>query len=674
MSIRLTALAPAFALLFAACDAPLDASGRELATRVGALVSTPASAEVEFTDPGTSSATARDTLADDRIMAAIDGASQSVDIAVFGFDHPGITQATLRAHARGVAVRVVGHGEQLATSDGLKALQAAGVPMSLRSTSSLMHHKFMVIDGLDVAFGSMNFTTYAATQNDENLVFVRSPELAQIFTAELAQMFAGNFGARKVARLVRPEVAVEGGTIGLHFSPKEEPLTRLREVIATAETRIYFLAYSFTLPELADDLIAARARGVEVVGVFDKASASSSWSQDERLAAGGVDVSLDGNENTAGFAGGRLHHKVMIIDAGGSDPIVVTGSYNWSAAATTSNDETLAILRGASLVAPFVAEFCRVHGHSSATTVPSARAVPSLCIDRPLLAMTEVLANPIGTDRDEELLELVNVGTASVDLSGYTISDALAVRHVFAAGTHLAPHQALVVHAGPSTTAARLLASSGQLSLNNDTDLITLRSASGAIIDRVSLGLAFEGESIHRDPDALVDHDFDGLVDASPWYRHTELVPGIPTSPDLRPDGLPWALQSPGPVENPDEPEFSEHEVLITAALPNPVGADRPDEWVMIENTSLVAVDLSGWALGDLSSPHRHVFAAGTTLAPGATLTIYDGGVRASDLVASSGTLSLNNSAETLTLYDAHAAIVDTFSWGSAAEGVVIER
>lgn len=667
MSNRFARAASLLALLFAACDAPLEHAGPELATRVAALTAPTASVTVEFTDPGTSSATARDTLADDRIIAAIDNASTSVDIAVFGFDHPGITQAVLRAHARGLAVRVVGHGEQLQTSDGLKAIQAAGVPLSLRMSSSLMHHKFMVIDGLEVAFGSMNFTTYAATQNDENLVFVRSPGLAQIFTSELAQMFAGNFGARKVARATRPEVAVEGGSIGLHFSPKEDTLTRLREVIATAETRIYFLAYSFTLPELADDLIAARARGVEVVGVFDKTSASSSWSQDERLAAGGVTVLLDGNENTAGFAGGRMHHKVMIVDAGGLDPIVVTGSYNWSASATTSNDETLAILRGAPLVAPFVAEFCRVHRHTNATNTPS------LCIERPLLALTEVLANPTGIDRDEELLELVNVGSASIDLSGFTLSDALAVRHVFAAGTHLAPNQSLVVHSGPSTTAVRLVASSGQLSLNNDTDLITLRAADGRVLDRVTLGLALDGESIHRAPDALVDHDFDGLVDASPWYRHTALA-ALPTSPGLRPDGLPWALQSPGPVQSPDAPADSEHEVVIAAALPNPVGTDRPDEWVRIQNTSAITVDLSGWAIGDLASPHRHVFLAGTLLAPGATLTIYDGGVRELDQVASSGALSLNNTAETVTLYDAHAAIVDTLSWASAAEGAIISR
>lgn len=38
------------------------------------------------------------------------------------------------------------------------------------------------------------------------------------------------------------------------------------------------------------------------------------------------------------------------------------------------------------------------------------------------------------------------------------------------------------------------------------------------------------------------------------------------------------------------------------------------------------------------------------------------------------GALSLDDTAETIILYDAHAAIVDALSWSSAAEGVVIDR
>jgi len=672
MNRYLRALAVLGLVMSSACDTgdttPVGVTGAALTFAPLA----PGAYQIEFTNPGTSAATAVDMPADDRVIEAIDQAQATVDIAVFGFDHAGITQAVLRAHARGLRVRLVGHGEELATSNGLKAIQSAGVPMVLRPGGTLMHHKFIIVDGQTVGFGSLNFTTAAATQNDENFVFTNSAELAQIFQGEFDQMFAGKFGTKKVARAVRPAVAIDGGSVQLHFSPKEDTATRLREVIASADTRIYFMIYSFTLPEVASDLIAAKNRGVEVVGVFDKSNASSSYSQDDALAAAGVRVALDGNENTSGFAGGRLHDKVMIVDAGGSDPMVVTGSYNWSAGATTGNDETLAILRGTKLVAPYVAEFCRVWKNGSG----GAGTPPALCADRPLVALTEVMANPEGTDRYEEWVEVTNVGTGSLDVSGWTIADALAVRHTFAAGTFIAPKQSLVVYSGASTTAIRLVASTGQLALNNDVETVTLADASGRVMDQVGLGLAVSGESMHRTLDSLVDLDFDGRADGTRWDAH-HLVSetGLLSSPGARPDGSLWSTVIVGPTQ-PEETagQTNDAEVHLASVLPNPVGTDRPEEYVVVENRGVVTVDLSGWAIGDLASPYRHVFAAGTTLASGASIKVYDGGVHADGIPASSGALSLNNSDETLSLIDAHAASVDVMSWTSAAEGQVLSK
>lgn len=680
MSTRKSAFFTACALtLTSACDfgAPLeDLAASELASRVAPLELAPDAWQVAFTNPGTSAATAVDMPIDERVVQAIAEATTSVEIAVFGFDHPAIAQAVLAAHARGVAVRVVGHGAELDTSDGLKAIQQAGVPLSLRQSTALMHHKFMVVDGHLVVFGSMNFTTFAADQNDENLVFVDSSALAAIFQGEFEQMFAGKFGAKKVARASRPTVPVAGGAVTLHFSPKEATSTRLREVIASAGTRIYFMTYSFTLADVANDLVAARQRGVEVVGVFDKGSAASRYSQDDYLAQNGVAVYLDGNENTSGFAGGRLHDKVMIVDAGGSDPMVVTGSYNWSAGATDENDETLAILSGDALVAPFVAEFCRIYRISSAAALQVAP--PALCQDRPLVAMTEVMANPDGIDKNEEYVELVNFGNATADLSGWTLGDAQsATRHVFAPGTTLAPHAALVVYSGLAADgSARLVASSLQLSINNDAETMTLRDATGHIVDQVALGVGVSGESVHRAEEGLSDVDFDGAVDGGHWGQHAALSPtGLRSSPGLRVTGEPWlAVSAPTDPGQGDPGQSEVDDVIIGSALPNPVGTDRPEEYVVIVNHGITAVDLSGWALGDLTSPYRHVFPVGTTLAPGAGVKIYDGGTHADGVPASSGALSLNNDSETLTLVDAHGASVSALSWRNAAEGVVIAQ
>ena len=108
---------------------------------------------------------------------------------------------------------------------------------------------------------------------------------------------------------------------------------------------------------MSSALIDAQERGVEVIGIFDNSQAGSSYSEDDVLAEAGVPVYLDGNEHNSGYAGGKLHHKLMITDPfrGGA---IVTGSMNWSNAGNEDNDENLLRLEGTGHDALFLREFC----------------------------------------------------------------------------------------------------------------------------------------------------------------------------------------------------------------------------------------------------------------------------------------------------------------------------
>ena len=64
----------------------------------------------------------------------------------------------------------------------------------------------------------------------------------------------------------------------------------------------------------------------------------------------GLDVRRDGNP-------GLMHHKVIIIDRS----IVITGSYNFSASAETSNDENVVIIHSADAAGRYLAEFQRIY-------------------------------------------------------------------------------------------------------------------------------------------------------------------------------------------------------------------------------------------------------------------------------------------------------------------------
>ena len=147
------------------------------------------------------------------------------------------------------------------------------------------------------------------------------------------------------------------------------------------------------------------------------------------------------------------------------------------------------------------------------------------------VVINEVLANEPGSDTAGEFVELVNSGAGAVDLSGWTISDATAVRHTFAAGTTLAGGRAVVVFAGapPAGIANAVASSTGSLSLGNSGDTVKLASPS-AVVDSVtytSTLAASDGVSMNRSPDG----DPSGA-----FVLHTTLA-ATPRSPGTRVSG-----------------------------------------------------------------------------------------------------------------------------------------
>ncbi|MBN1559978.1 ExeM/NucH family extracellular endonuclease [candidate division KSB1 bacterium] len=103
------------------------------------------------------------------------------------------------------------------------------------------------------------------------------------------------------------------------------------------------------------------------------------------------------------------------------------------------------------------------------------------------------------------------------------------------------------------------------------------------------------------------------------------------------------------------------------------------DEFVEIVNSSNGDVDLSGWSLADASSV-RHVFADGTILHKGGALVLFGGGSPSGDFggalvqTASSGSLGLNNSGDTVTMNDGSSDIVSVTFDGAAGDNQSITR
>ena len=105
------------------------------------------------------------------------------------------------------------------------------------------------------------------------------------------------------------------------------------KVIDDADKYVYFAIYYFTKDNIADALIRAKKRGLEVSGITDRqASKESNKNIVAKLEQAGVDIKIRNNNE------GIMHIKTVV-----TDDAYVSGSFNWTQSATISNDEVIEI-------------------------------------------------------------------------------------------------------------------------------------------------------------------------------------------------------------------------------------------------------------------------------------------------------------------------------------------
>lgn len=117
--------------------------------------------------------------AQDALVHAIDNAQESIYVQAYSFTSEPIVTALIQAHQRGVHVEVIlDKSQRNDKRSGTAAVREAGIHTLIDSKHAIAHNKIMVIDQDTVVTGSFNFTKSAEEKNAENLLVIRSPELA----------------------------------------------------------------------------------------------------------------------------------------------------------------------------------------------------------------------------------------------------------------------------------------------------------------------------------------------------------------------------------------------------------------------------------------------------------------------------------------------------------------
>jgi phosphatidylserine/phosphatidylglycerophosphate/cardiolipin synthase-like enzyme len=140
------------------------------------------------------------------------------------------------------------------------------------------------------------------------------------------------------ARGIPAQVRAQG-SVQIAFTPWDDVEAMIIGAVGAARRQILVQAYSFSSRPIANALIDAHRRGVDVRVTADREQAfAGESSRVPDLVAAGIPVLIEVRYASA-------HSKVMVIDTGFPNQAVITGSYNWTWSAQNRNAENVLILR-----------------------------------------------------------------------------------------------------------------------------------------------------------------------------------------------------------------------------------------------------------------------------------------------------------------------------------------
>ena len=333
--------------------------------------------------------------------------------------------------------------EEISQRDGLAIVQNANIPWIDDTAdgskgSSLMHHKFVIVDHRFVIITSANFTlsdtsgdfsNSSSLGNANNLLKIDSSELASLLTEEFNIMWGdgvggkpdSKFGVKKPVR--NPQTIILGNSkVTVHFSPTSptEPWNissngLIAKTLSKSTKTVDLALFVFSDQQLANILEERHHQNVQVRALIAPQFAYRPYS--EALDMMGFALSdnckyeVDNRPwknpiSTVGAPilpkGDLLHDKFAVID----NKTVITGSHNWSEAANHGNDETLIVIENPTVANHFQREFDRLYGKIKPGLPANIKSKIDIEVKKcPQIKQPSSFVNPITTK--------INLNTAS---------------------------------------------------------------------------------------------------------------------------------------------------------------------------------------------------------------------------------------------------------------------
>ena len=325
-----------------------------------------------------------------RLIQRIDSAQYSIDFAIYSFnDLTNIKQALINAMIRGVKIRIV--YDSRTPQALMQDLINAGIRVQQRTTTSdLMHNKFFVFDGRNTNessyskkwlwTGSSNITYAQFYQDIENTIFLQDESLCNAYTREFEEMWGSHndvnnpanakFGGQKLDNT--PHIFnINGKRIECYFSPSDNVMAKILTMLDGTDKSINFCIYDFTLLTLENKMKSKYNYPTRMVrGVFDRGQVGADSANGYLIYAEMKGISgnptynwnppakvFKDNYNSSYL----FHDKYILVDADtlSGNPVIETGSFNFTNSAQSGNDENVLIIYDSLIANQYYQDFVK---------------------------------------------------------------------------------------------------------------------------------------------------------------------------------------------------------------------------------------------------------------------------------------------------------------------------
>ncbi|MBA4140520.1 MAG: hypothetical protein H0X70_08455 [Segetibacter sp.] len=312
----------------------------------------------------------------------------SLRAALYEFHYQPVANAFATAAEAGANVKIVFDAESSYKEDNFKTIQRAGLDMidaviPRTVTEGIRHNKFIILlfeeKPVAVWTGSTNISAGGIFGHSNVGHIVWDVDIAQSYL-EYWDHLSQNLTPTKIRPLNKAATPVPVGkppknSITPLFSPRDErdendTLQWYADIMASAK-KIMCITVAFNIDEVFQKVIQVENDVLRYIIKDDNLGNTEIIGQDKDVlfAAGGN----FGKDSLFNFLKERdnplnsndyIHDKFMLVDPLGDDPIVITGSANFSRPSQRINDENMLIIRGDTRISDiYFGEFLRIFDH-----------------------------------------------------------------------------------------------------------------------------------------------------------------------------------------------------------------------------------------------------------------------------------------------------------------------